>query len=397
MALVCPYSLSVPGGVQGQVLGLARRLRGIGIEAHIVAPSGGGNARELKAHDLEDAYSLESGTIDLIGRSIGIRANGSIARVDVSPVSWLDAARHIGTGGYDLIHIHEPFAPGAAYACLILCNVPKVATFHRAGGSPFYRVLAPLARYAMSKVDRVCAVSDEAAHTAYSALGDRYLPGDHARAITVLWNGVDVERYQLIDAGGEKGRERVVIFAGRHEKRKGLGVLLEAFRMLRVRHLAGGLGQVPLELWVLGEGPQTAMLKAEYGSDPGVSWFGQVDDMELASRMKRADIFCAPSLGGESFGVVLLEAMAASTLVVASNIAGYRAVVGEHGILVPPGDPDGLASGLEMALTAVAGELSPASPPDIESARRHAAGYSMERLAARYAEIYSDVVSNAAS
>ncbi len=397
MALVCPYSLSVPGGVQGQVLGLARHLRRIGVEARIVAPGGGGNGRGLKAHDLEEMYALDSGTIDLIGRSIGIRANGSIAQVDASPASWLDAARRIGRGGYDLLHIHEPFAPGAAYACLVLCNVPKVATFHRAGGSPLYRLLAPLARYAMSRVDRVCAVSDEAAYTACSALGDRYLPGDHARAITVLWNGVDIERYQRIDDGGEKSRERVVIFVGRHEERKGLGVLLEAFRMLRVRYLAGEMGQAPLELWVFGEGPQSAKLKAEYGGDPGVSWFGRVDDMELARRMKRADIFCAPSLGGESFGVVLLEAMAASTLVVASDIAGYRTVVGEHGILVPPGDPDSLAGGLEMAFIAVAGALSPASPQNIESARRHAAGYSMEQLAARYAEIYSEVVSNAAS
>ncbi|MHB8264113.1 MAG: glycosyltransferase family 4 protein [Acidimicrobiales bacterium] len=434
VALLCPYGLSVPGGVQGQVVGLAHALRRMDVDARVIAPGGDG-----KPHELEAAYELDLGTIDLIGRSTGIRANGSVAPVDVSPASWLKAARSINKGGYDLLHIHEPFAPGAAYACVFACKMPKIATFHRSGGGALYRLAGPLARYAVSKITKLCAVSHEAAVTACIALGDSYLPGDHARAITVLWNGIDLERYQRassslklqpLDTGGSPfdaagipaSHERwlqvaaisssaagsidvaqsgmsgapVVVFVGRHEKRKGLSVLLEAVRMLRARHVSDNSNMFSPVLWVLGHGPETAMLKAEYGDDPGVFWVGKVDDMELARRLVRADVLCVPSLGGESFGVVLLEAMAASTLVVASDIPGYRAVVGEHGILLPPGDPSRLADGLELALKAVAGKESPASPRDIESAYRYAGEYSMDKLAARYFEIYAEVVLNAA-
>ncbi len=178
----------------------------------------------------------------------------------------------------------------------------------------------------------------------------------------------------------------VIVFAGRHEKRKGLHILLEAFKDI------SNLPSRPV-LWVIGEGPETIGLRSTYGDDSGVVWLGAVDDEELAYRIAVADILCAPSLGGESFGMVPLEAMAASTLIVASDIPGYRAVIGDYGILVPPGNARLLSEGLALALDAVQNGKPPASLEDLSRARRHASEYSMHALALSYVDIYENVAS----
>ncbi len=439
VVLLCPYALDVPGGVQGQVMGLAREFLDMSIDVCIMAPARGAAkdgtgyvAREQFGNlstDLNDRNMLRPGTIEIVGRSIPLKANGSIAPVDISPISWMKGIRSIDRGGYDIVHIHEPFAPGIGYACMLARKLPMVGTFHRAGAGFSYRVLAPIARYGASRIDSLCAVSYDAAQTACVALGRGYLPngksaedGRADRTIKILWNGIDIRRFTEVhsvphrddipdiairssantasptdNAGVSSGSPAgsssainptspIIVFVGRHEKRKGLHILLEAFKYI------SSLPSKPV-LWVVGEGPETAGLRSIYGDDPGVVWLGAVDDEELVYRITVADILCAPSLGGESFGMVPLEAMAASTLVVASDIPGYRAVIGDYGILVPPGNARLLSDGLALALDAVQNGKPPASSEDLSHARRHASKYSMHALALSYVDIYENVMS----
>ena len=174
-----------------------------------------------------------------------------------------------------------------------------------------------------------------------------------------------------------KGEGRAILFVGRHEPRKGLEVLLSAFAAL----------DRDAVLWVAGEGPETAALAAS--APPGVEWLGRISDEELAQRLGTAAVFCAPSLHGESFGVVLLEAMAAGTPIVASDIAGYRDVArhDREAVLVPGGDVAALTDGLRRVLDdpTLAARL-------IEAGTVRAAGFSMERLAARYTDLYDSLL-----
>jgi phosphatidylinositol alpha-mannosyltransferase len=190
-----------------------------------------------------------------------------------------------------------------------------------------------------------------------------------------VFNGIEVERFAKATPWPTEGP--TILYVGRHEPRKGLAVLLEAMAAL----------PPDVRLWVTSDGPDTAKLRARY-DDPRVEWLGRVDDEERNRRLKGADVFCAPSLHGESFGVVLLEAMAASTPVVASDLPGYRNVArpGAEGLLVPPGDPAALAAALRQVLTDTqrAAHL-------VEGGDRRAEELSMDRLAERYLSIYADL------
>jgi phosphatidylinositol alpha-mannosyltransferase len=169
-----------------------------------------------------------------------------------------------------------------------------------------------------------------------------------------------------------------VFFVGRHEPRKGLDVLLEAFPLL----------PNDVRLWVAGDGPQTADLRAQH-KDPRIEWLGRIDDAEKAARLRGADVFCAPSLRGESFGVVLLEGMAAQTPVVASDLPGYRNVArsGKDAILVPPGDRQALADALRGVL-----DDSRCAESLVTSGQQRAEEFSMGNLARRYTELYRTLV-----
>ncbi len=174
---------------------------------------------------------------------------------------------------------------------------------------------------------------------AQEALGGEY---------TLLFNGIEIERFAKappwVDADPHRGTDGpTIFFVGRHEPRKGLDVLLASLRYL----------PADVRVWVGGDGPETAALRSHHTGDPRIEWLGRISDEEKASRMRGADVFCAPSLRGESFGVVLLEAMAAGTPVVASDLDGYRNVArsGADGLLVPPGDPRALATALGEVLS----------------------------------------------
>lgn len=328
VALVCPYSLSRPGGVQGQVVGLARALERRGHRATVFAP-------------LEEGSGPPPG-IELVaaGRPVSLPANGSVAPVAISVSAGVRSLRALRAGRFDVVHVHEPFAPGLPYGLLVARRLPPlVATFHRSGGSVLYRMLHPLTSRLARRIDLRCAVSDAARITAAEALGGSYDLG---------FNGVEVGSFRGVEPWPTE--RPAALFLGRHEERKGLGVLLDAFDQLGARRAAGSeLGPGP-ELWIAGDGPQTASLRRRHPDSADLRWLGVLSEEEKLRRLLGARVLCAPSLGGESFGMVLLEAMAARTLVVASDIPGYRAASGGQARLVPPGDTDALADTLAQLL-----------------------------------------------
>jgi phosphatidylinositol alpha-mannosyltransferase len=383
IALVCPYSLSRPGGVQGQVVGLARALLQRGHRVTVFAP-------------LDAAADAPSG-IDMVttGRSVRIPANGSVAPVSVSVPSVVRSVRSLRAGRFDVVHVHEPFTPGLPFGLLVGGGLPPlVATFHRSGGSPFYTAFRPLTRRLARRFAVRCAVSPAARATAVDALGGRYDVG---------FNGVEVDRFRDEEPWPREGP--TVLFLGRHEERKGLGVLLSSFE--RLRRSRDGLGPslggaYPPTLWVAGDGPLTASLQQHHPEATDLHWLGVLTEEEKVRRLLAADVVCAPSLGGESFGVVLLEAMAARAVVVASDIDGYRLAACGHAVLVPPGDVDSLAEGLARALRV---EGSPAGsspgvgddpPADwgawLDGGTEWADHWSMERLAEWYEARYRSAV-----
>jgi phosphatidylinositol alpha-mannosyltransferase len=222
-----------------------------------------------------------------------------------------------------------------------------------------------------------------------------------------LFNGVDVERLAHVEPISD-GRP-VVCFVGRHEQRKGLATLLEAFSLLEqypeMREVDGGVkgngaysrGLVRdhgPRLWVIGQGPQTIALRRRWATAANVEWLGALNREDLASRLAGADVLCAPSLHGESFGVILLEAMATRTVVVASDITGYREVVKDLGVLVPPGDAEALAATLSAVLADVSMHKGAASEERLDAATVYAGEHSFMALAQRYVKIYSELPSS---
>lgn len=360
IAMVSPYDLSVPGGAQGQVRGLSVALRHLGHEVTVVSPG-----TEGTPHD--------DGTV-LVGRARGLRANGSVAPVSVSPVAAVRAARLVRKSEFDVVHLHEPLAPVINYGCLLAARQPLVGTFHRNGKSPLYRVLGPAARWAVGRLEVRCAVSEAARDSARAALGGEY---------EVLFNGIDVEAFETDTRTPTTAP--TVLFLGRHERRKGLAILLEAFASV----------DQPAVLWIAGEGPATAELRRHYPPSATVQWLGVISEEQKVARMAGADVFCAPSLGGESFGMVLLEAMAAGCALVASDIEGYRTASAGHALLVPPGDSQALAAGLNAALSDAAAQSGLSSPASLVSARQRAEHWSMANLAGRYVQIYERIVADA--
>lgn len=358
VVLVCPYSLGRPGGVQGQVLGLARALRHLGVAARVLGPC--------------DGPPPEPG-VSSVGNSIPFAANGSVAPIAPDPPAMRRTYEILSAERPDVLHLHEPLVPGPALTALLAGVAPAVGTFHASGRVPAYVWLRPAMRAFAGRLAVRTAVSPDARD-----LAERWLGG----ACRVLPNGVEVTRFaKAVPWPAAEGADaRPILFVGRHEPRKGLEVLLDAFAGLDRR----------ATLWVAGEGPATAALRA--AAPPDVEWLGPVSDDELARRLRAASVLCAPSLHGESFGVVLLEAMAAGTPVVASDIPGYRDVArhGREAVLVDPGDPAALRTALRRVL-----DDADLAAGLVEAGTSRAAGFSMERLAERFVEVYESVLQRA--
>jgi phosphatidyl-myo-inositol alpha-mannosyltransferase len=350
VGLVSPYSLSLPGGVQGQVLGLARALRGQGHQVRVLGPC--------------DGAPPEVG-ITPLGNSVPTAANGSMAPVAPDPSNALRTIAALRDEHFDVVHLHEPLAPGCTVTTLVCANAPMIGTFHAAGTSASYRWLAPFLRPLAARLAIRCAVSEDARMLAQGGLGGEYV---------LLHNGIDVERFTKATPWPTEGP--TVLFLSRHEERKGLDVLIDALPALPAH----------ARVWIASDGPDTARLKAAAAGDERVEWLGRIDEGEKIRRLRSASVLCAPSLRGESFGMILLEAMAAETPIVASDLPGYRKVIGEGdpaALLVPPGDARALRRVLEepalAACLAAAGDV-------------RAATFSMDRLAERYVELYRSAI-----
>lgn len=356
IGIICPYSLTVPGGVQMQVLGLARELRRRGHEARVLGPCDG---------PPPESY------VTPIGNSLPTSANGSMAPLAPDPPAVMRTIRVLDEEAFDVVHVHEPLAPGPSVTAVLTHRHPTVGTFHAAGVSFLYSVLRPFLARLINRIDRKVVVSKDAL-----ALVQSYLGGDYE----VLFNGVEVAQIQrAASMARAAGSRPAIFFCGRHETRKGLSVLLDAFERL----------DIDAELWIAGTGPDTDELKRRVGDHERISWLGRVSDEEKFARLKSADVFCAPSLGGESFGVVLIEAMAAGTTVVASSLDGYQNVATHDvdALLSPPGDAAALASSLEAALAdeALGLRLRSAGADRAET-------FAMARLADRYLDIYRELI-----
>ncbi len=352
VGLVCPYSLTVPGGVQGQVMGLARSLRALGHEARVLAPCDG---------------PPPDGGVTPLGQSVPTAANGSVAPIAPDPPAQLRLIRALRDEAFDVVHLHEPLAPGPTMTACLVRSAPLVGTFHAAGTSAPYRYFGPAVRYLPRRLDVRCAVSADAEALASRSLGGTY---------EVVWNGIEVDHFAKAAPWPTEGP--TVFFCGRHEPRKGLAVLVESMADL----------PEDVTLWVAGDGPDTDALRQATAGDRRIQWLGRISDEEKPARMRGADAFCAPSLGGESFGVVLLEGMAASTPVVASDLPGYANVAraGTDALLVPPRDAAALAAALGRVLTDAATSRSL-----VHAGQERAAHFSMDRLAERYVELYERI------
>jgi phosphatidylinositol alpha-mannosyltransferase len=353
VGLFCPYSLSVPGGVQGQVLALGRALRVQGVDARVLGPCDG---------------PPPDCSVTALGQSVPYANNGSMAPIAPDPSCVLRTIRALRDEDFDVVHVHEPLVPGPSLTALAFTEAPIVGTFHRSGESPIYRAMRQPARWVGRKLSLRCAVSEEALATAKEALGGEYV---------LVGNGIDTTFFATAPPWPTEGK--TILFVGRHEQRKGLAILIEAVQQLGS----------DVRLWIGGDGPDTARLQAETSDDARILWLGRLSDEEKARRLRSADVFCAPSLHGESFGVVLLEAMAASTPVVATALTGYQHVArpGVEAVLVPPGDAASLAAALEQVLTG-----GPAIDEMVARADLRAAHFSMDRLAQRYSGFYRQLL-----
>ena len=328
VGLVCPFPWDVPGGVMAHVRDLATALDRLGHEASVLAP-------------VDDHGAPLPPYVVPAGRSVPVRYNGSVARLIFGPLSAVRARKWLREGEFDVLHLHSPEALSLSLLTLMSAGGPIVATFHSA--NPRSRVLAafsPALAPQLEKIQGRIAVSPAARRTIVEHLG-----GD----AVVIPNGVDVAAFAAAQPlPGWPGSDGAVGFLGRlDEPRKGLDVLLDAFTGLARRRPG-------LRLLVAGPGNVAAVRRSlPAGLRSRVVLLGQVSEQDKARFFASIDVYVVPNTGGESFGIVLLEAMAAGTPVAASDLDAFRAVLdgGRSGELFPVGDAGALAATLERLLT----------------------------------------------
>ncbi|MCT2251864.1 glycosyltransferase family 4 protein [Corynebacterium sanguinis] len=356
IGMVCPYSFDEPGGVQAHILDLAGVLRGDGHDVRVLGPA-------TRAADVPDYVTRGGG-------SVPIRYNGSVARLAIGPQVRRVARRFIAEGDFDVLHIHEPNSPSYSMAALRVAEGPIVATYHASATSSWpLRVALPVLRSRLEKIRGGIAVSEMARRWQVEQIGTDPV---------LIPNGVDTSLFRRAreQATGAPDDVPEIVFLGRlDEPRKGLDIFQRAIAEL----------DRPARVTVVGGGaPRQAA---------GVDFLGRVSDAEKARILGRADIYVAPNTGGESFGIVLVEAMAAGCAVVASDIEAFAAVCAADtgrpaGALFPVGDSAALARTLRSLIDAPF-----TRDALINAGTLRAADYDWGSVAARIMAVYDTVAS----
>jgi phosphatidyl-myo-inositol alpha-mannosyltransferase len=368
IGLVSPYAWTVPGGVNNHVMSLVRHLERGGNEVYVIAPAG----------DLRRSQTTIPTHFISAGKAFPVTANGAVAYVNGSFFMLGRMSRILAPLDLDVVHVHEPTIPAVGAAATMMAKAPVVATFHAAGAaSAFYDRWKPLAERILASITLRIVVSETARQTVIG-----FSPGEYR----VIPNGIEIERYTAA-RGGEKVPGRI-LFIGRPEPRKGLPALLEAFEGLRRRRPDATLvlaGPTPEELQAFASRER----RTPDRSLTNVTALGRVPHDIKIREMAAAEVLCAPSNGGESFGIVLIEAMAAGLPVVASDIPGYRAVLAEGtaGVLVPPDSPPALENSLFNVLSS-ADLRNDLTLSGIARAER----YSWDRLIHQVMDAYADAI-----
>jgi phosphatidyl-myo-inositol alpha-mannosyltransferase len=357
IALVSPYTWTTPGGVNSHIASLAAQLRARGHETRILAPADG---------------PVEPGVVPL-GGTIGVPFNGAIARLAFGPRVVGRVRVALRRADPDLLHVHEPFTLSTSMLASMSASVPIVATFHAAVDSRIYRASRPLLSPLWRKFKVKIAVSEAARATVEHIFGS---------GVRIIPNGVDTRLFK--DTGPAPPRSKDVLFFGRLEERKGAHVLIEALPALFTK--------VPgARVTIAGDGPERKKLEAAVPEHlrTAVSFTGHFDDTSRLALLASANVVALPALGGESFGITLLEAMAAGRAVIATSIPGYAAVArdGIDGILVPPGDAAKLAEALIALL-----RDRPRALKMGKAARQRAQVFDWPAIGAQIEEVYREAL-----
>jgi len=327
IGLVSPYVYPLPGGVTQHVRYLYENLRLRGHEVRILTSS----------HGLQRS---SEGDVIRLGKGFSMPANGSMGTITLSPRYVSQARELLDRERFDVLHFHEPFVPFLSLVILRESQSVNIGTFHAYGGwSPAYEFGSRALRGYADRLHGRIAVSAAARHFI-----DRYFPGDYK----VIPNGVDVDRYRrAVPLTRWQDGTRNILFVGRFEPRKGVLDLLKGYRILRKTGCE-------CRLLLVGGGPQEREARRYIATRrlQGVEFLGRVSDDEKAQLFRTCDVYVAPATGRESFGIVLLEAMAAGAPIVASDIHGYKGVVrrGQEALLVQPRDHKGIAGAIAQLL-----------------------------------------------
>jgi phosphatidylinositol alpha-mannosyltransferase len=348
VGIVVPFSWSFWGAVVEHAELQAAALRGLGVEVKLIMGNDPPGQFTRALHPRVGRHGEPPEDVIAIGRSVIVPANGSLPNIILSPRAILRMRRVLARERFDLLHLHEPMTPIPCIAALALWDGPMVGTHHASGDLGWMRLAAPVWGFLEERLDRRLAVSEQA-----RASAQRWLPGEYE----IVPNGVLIP-----DRAEPGGREHRFVFAGRQEPRKGLQVLLRAWPEVRRRTGA--------RLRIAGADPLAVrlLLTRLRVPDDGIDVLGFLSQDDLTAELSSAKVLVAPSLGGESFGMVLTRAFACATPVVASDIEGYRDVMtAETSVPVLPGEADTLAEAMvavvedeprRLALAAAARELA---------------------------------------
>jgi phosphatidylinositol alpha-mannosyltransferase len=368
VGIVVPYSWSFWGGVQEHADHQARALRDLGVEAKILMGHDPPGRLTKLLHPKEGRHTRPPEYVIPVGRSVIVPANASLPNLILSPPAMLRMRRILAEERFDVLHVHEPFAPILSAFALAIADCPLVVTSHAAGddlgwypfGNRMWGVL-------MKRIDYRIAVSESARRA-----GEPYVGGP----TEVIPNGIFLpERF---DPGGRNGN---VVFIGRNERRKGLEVLLRAWPEVAA--------QTEARLRVVGADPLSVrwLARRQGLSLERVDLCGGLSEEDLTAELEAASLLAAPALGGESFGMVLTRAFASATPAVASDIEGYAAVADESSaVLVPPGEAAAVARAIVDLLQDERRRAALGA-----GARKVAEQYSWDRIARRLVEIYEQL------